>query len=731
MSWASAVLDRAPSTTTSRRRLAHTPVLGRRGSNRPVFPPAQVDWARLVTIDFETYYDQDYTLRKLSTSQYVRDPRFEAQMMGLKIGERPTRIVHGKDIAKELARIDWSTHALLCHHTQFDGMILSHHYGVIPHFYYDTLSMARGWLANDIGAGLDELDKHFGGSGKVDNGEALVSMRGIRLKDMHPEVFRKGALYCIGDTEKCYTRFRENLLPEFPQSELDLIDATVQMFCCPTLRLDEKRARTEMEREIAHREALLDSVADPDFSPAGLDNEALRELTEAPAARGSRQEREAYYEELRSRISLKVARQYAARKTIGSSEKFADLLRAEGVDPPVKISPAWIKKDVADRSDEGKYTYAFAKDDLPMQELLYEHPSERVRDLCETRLAVKSSITVTRAGRLLEAGANGRPVPVYYKYAAAHTWRFGGGDGMNFQNFTRGGELRLSIMAPPGHVLCVADSSQIEARTNAWLWGQEDLLDAFRRGEDIYSLFASENIYGRTITKADKEERHVGKTAVLGLGFQMGPPKFRNTLARGVGGPAVFIEEGMARQIVNAYRRRFYKIVQGWQKCEQIIEDMAVGRRGEYKCLRWEKEAIWLPNGMRLKYPNLRRNRDGDWVYDRKGVAIKIYGGLLCENIVQALARIIVAADQLLKISERYPVVMTTHDEVVACVPRGRTDPESFALEKPEHHKALGRLRGPAAECMRLMHRIMTTPPAWCADIPLAAEGGWAGNYSK
>lgn len=278
----------------------------------------------------------------------------------------------------------------------------------------------------------------------------------------------------------------------------------------------------------------------------------------------------------------------------------------------------------------------------------------------------------------------------------------------NFQNFTRGGELRLSILAPKDHVLVVADSGQIEARVNAWLWGQDDLLEAFRRGEDIYSMFATENIYGRTITKADKEERHVGKTSILGLGFQMGGPKFRATLARGVGGPPVFIDEALAYSIVNAYRRRFYKIKQGWEKCEQIIDDMAHGRAGSYKCISWEKETIWLPNGMRLKYPNLRKNEDGDWIYDRKGFPIKLYGGLLCENLVQALARIIVAADQLLKISARYPVVMTTHDEVVACVP--------IAL-------------GPTA--FRFMHKVMTTPPKWCHDIPLAAEGGFAPNYSK
>ena len=1029
MSWTSALPKSAVPRT------ARTPIAA---VAKATFPPPIVDWKKLVTLDFETYYDQDYTLKKLTTSEYIRDPRFEAQMCGIKIGEGKTKVYHGKDIAKALAAIDWTTHSVLAHHTQFDGLILSHHYGVIPKFYYCTLSMARGWLANDIGAGLDEVSRFFGGGGKVENGAALVGMRGIHLKDMHPEVFRKGAEYCAGDVDECYRIFRNELLQHFPQSELTLIDATCQMFCCPVLRLDEPRARAAMEKEIADREALLLSVCDQDVTPAKLSNEALRDLTGAPTALGSMAEKKLYYDALRAKVTDRQAMLYTGIKLIGSNEQFADLLRNEGVEPPVKVSMAWIKTAPELRTDANKYAYAFAKDDLPFQELLNEHESQRVRDLCETRLAVKSNINITRAGRLLESGKNGRAMPVYYKYAGAHcvpagtevltregwkkieewsggeiaqyhpsgeveflpavqyigaeeeawvrstarympcdftpghkipvlkqktfkfgvkqaadllnihservplagrlaqqgsitpeqmrvlamvqadgsyelntkrgrkmtvfvkkprkiarahqllnaagiayrtnsfpshpgfvrftvnvkdwpewltperkfygawlldstsdareafieelqhwdgwldkgcinysssvrsnaewvvtlchltgrsatcaakdrdygrvtnfsvhirnraygmvfnkhispvrqrrmtycastqtgfwlarsnghifvtgnTWRFSGGDGQNWQNFTRGGELRLSIQAPAGYALVVVDSGQIEARVNAWLWGQEDLLEAFRRGEDIYSLFATENIYGRLITKKDISERHVGKTAILGLGFQMGGPKFRNTLARGVGGPAVFIDDATAKSIVNAYRRRYYKIKQGWGICEQIIEDMATGRTGTYKCISWEHETIWLPNGMRLKYPNLRKDAEGNWCFDRKGNTTKLYGGLLCENIVQALARIIVAAEQLLKISERYPVVMTTHDEVVTCVPLNRYDPPQFALKSVAALATLDK-RGSASEAMAYMHKVMTTPPNWCADIPLSAEGGFDLLYSK
>lgn len=200
---------------------------------------------------------------------------------------------------------------------------------------------------------------------------------------------------------------------------------------------------------------------------------------------------------------------------------------------------------------------------------------------------------------------------------------------------------------------------------------------------------------------------------VLGLGYQMGAAKLQMTLAKGaLGGPPVYFELNKCYEIVNAYRRRNHKIRDGWTKCQSIIEDMALGRTGSYKCLNWEKETIWLPNGMRLHYPDLKAgvNRETGYVeysYAIKEGRSKIYGGLLCENLVQALARIIVFT-QMLQINRRYRVVMSTHDEVVALPPSKD-----------------------AQRCFDYMMKCMTTPPAWCADIPLNAEGGWARNYSK
>lgn len=192
----------------------------------------------------------------------------------------------------------------------------------------------------------------------------------------------------------------------------------------------------------------------------------------------------------------------------------------------------------------------------------------------------------------------------------------------------------------------------------------------------------------------------------------MGAPKFQMTLAKGaLGGPPVFFSESECQDIVNKYRRANYKIADGWKICQQIIKDMATGRVGRYWPISWEKEKIWLPNGMSLKYPDLRCaiSEKGweEWSYQAGDTRSKIYGGLLCENIVQALARIIVAW-QMLQIDKKYRIVMTTHDEAVA-LPKTRE----------------------AQKCFEYMTKIMSTPPSWCSDIPLNCEGGFAENYSK
>lgn len=680
----------------------------------PVIAQHKVDWKHLVVLDYESFWDMDYTLSKMSTSEYVRDKRFRAHMVGIKIGTGKTRVIPHEKISAELRKIDWKTHDLLCHNTAFDGFILSHHEGIVPRIYYDTLSMARGLFSNDIGASLGEVGEYLGLGGKIE--DVLIDSKGVHT--LGKPLYTRMAKYCGRDVDLCLDIFKKMLVMT-PESEIKLIHLTVKMFADPVLKVNIPRVEKELARELAEREALLMSI-----DVSGYDDKKLK------LAERSLPEHE--------------KRLLKAKKIVGSSDQFSALITALGVEVPVKLSPAWMKLDKVNRElrIDDKWAPAFAKGDADFIELParilgeglpgYDRNktkdieklariAERMQQLIDVRLAVKSTTNITRAQRFLTAGANGMLLPVGYAYARAHTLRWGGNNKMNMQNLKRGGELRQAIEAPAGHVLSVVDSGQIECRVNGWLWDQDDLMQDFRNADgdpeakvyrDAYCNFG-DLIYGKTVTKSDKMERFVGKVAVLGLGFQMGAEKFQGTLAKGaLGGPPVFFPLDKCKAIVNAYRRKNYRIAEGWKRCTLIIGDMAAGRTGSWKCLNWEEGRIWGPDGTCLKYPNLKKAYNADngwdeWTYEAKGKTKKIYGGLLCENIVQWLARMVVAT-QMLEIAEKYRVVMITHDEIVA----------------------LARKRS-ADVCYRDMMKAMRRSPVWCSTIPLNCEGGYADNYSK
>ena len=623
---------------------------------KPVITPYTVDWKNLISLDFETYYDEDYTLHKMSTSEYVRDKRFKAQMVGIKRGKGVTRWYPASKIKPELARIDWTKTSLLAHHAQFDAFILSQWFGIKPRFIFCTMSMARALFSNEVGAGLDETAKYLGKGAKLEG--ILDQTKGVR--DWNAELNKLVSTYVTQDVDLMFSIF-QSILPSMPADEMELIDLTVKMFTDPVLMLDIPRVKAEIEREKAHKLALLERIG-------------------------------------------------ATREEVGSNAKFALMLDSAGIVPPVKLSPT------AKKRGEIKQIYAFSRTDQPFMNLK-AHPDQRVRDLVECRLEVKSTAGLSRAQRLLLAGQRGKRLPVYLKYAAAHTHRWGGGDKLNFQSFERGSELRKSIIAPAGYVIPVSDSKQIEARMNAWMADQLDLLDEFRAYDagtdrDPYCKQA-DLIYKREIhADTDPVERFVGKVSVLMLGYQAGAARFQTTLGLGTMGPPVFIEPSEAATAVNAYRLKNAKIVQFWNLCTQIISHMYNGRRGSYKCISWDRNVIYLPNGMELRYPNLRLvvNPDSEWeewAYDKKNEQSKLYGGLLCENIIQALSRIAIA-EQFLKIAKRYRVVMMTHDEL------------AMLCKRTEQTR-----------CIQFAEAVMSTSPSWAPTLPLSVESKCERYYSK
>ena len=617
----------------------------------------------IVTIDFETYYDKDFSLSKMTTEAYIRDPRFEVIGVGIKVNNHPTDWYSGENVGGFLNSIDYSNKAILCHNTAFDGAILSWHFGIKPKFWFDTLSMARPLHNITVGGSLKALASYYRLGQK---GEEVLNAIGKRKADFSPDELDRYASYCMNDVELTYALFNK-MKVGFPVSELLIIDQTLRMYTEPTIEIDRAMLEKHLE-EVRNRKSTLVE----DMGLACTEDEA--------------------------------------KKILMSNDQFAMFLQNLGVEPPQKVS-----------ARTGKLAWAFGKTDKGFTDLL-NHESERVAKAVAARLGVKSTLEETRTSALIGVSERGA-LPIMLNYYGAHTGRFSGGDKMNLQNLPRGGTLRASLCAPKGKVLVACDSSQIEARVVAWISGQADLVQAFAEGRDVYSEFASQ-VYGRKITKADKVERFVGKTCVLGLGYGMGAEKFRRTLEIGQGGISVKLDINEAKRIVQLYRGINHKIVGFWNLCGNTLHQIVHRNSGEmHPLLKYDEEGIILPNTLKIRYPALRQMEDGfAYVADARayrnmlkkrvidGDEVKvewtrIYGGKVTENIVQALARIVVA-EQMAAIGQQYHVVFQVHDEIIIMCDEAEKDVAIQAIEK-----------------------AMSTAPAWAQGLPVSCESGFGYNY--
>jgi len=604
----------------------------------------------------------------MTTEAYVRDPRFEVIGVGVKVNNHPTDWYSGDNPGRFLKSLSYKDKAILCHNTAFDGAILSWHFGIKPKLWLDTLSMARPLHNVSVGGSLKALVAHYGLGEK---GDEVINALGKRRKDFSSEELNRYAAYCVNDVDLTYKLFQK-MKGRFTPEELRVIDITMRMYTEPTIELDKTLLEQHLEEVINRKSDLVAEL--------GLD-----------------------------------CSEEEAKSMLMSNEKFATFLWAYGIAPPVKFS-----------AKTGKTAYAFSKTDKAFTALL-EHGNLRVQNAVAARLGVKSTIEQSRTQSLIGVAERG-PLPIMLNYYGAHTGRFSGGDKMNLQNLPRGGTLRKSLCAPKGKVLIASDSSQIEARMVAWVSEQNDLLQAFREGRDVYSEFASE-VYGKKITKADKVERFVGKTCILGLGYGMGASKFRDTLALGQGGIRVDIEASDAQRIVSLYRNKNHRIAGFWNRCGRVLDDLVGQRSGQVLPMRsllpYDNNSIILPSGLPITYPLLKMSEAGDGYFyisdgrsyrkavvnkltgdDSEGLPwVRIYGGKVTENIVQALARIVVTG-QMVAIAKRYKIVLQVHDEIVCCVDEAE-----------------------AEEAKAFIMQCMSTPPSWAPDLPVACEADIGYNY--
>lgn len=576
--------------------------------------------------DFESFYDpaSGYSLGSMSTEEYVRDGRFRAHGAAVSVDWGADQWITHDELPRFFAQFEWSRVSFLAHHAQFDGLILSHHYGHHPALMLDTMSYAR-MLA--LPGSLAGLARHFGLPPK---GKDLALSKGLRVLPawVEPRI----AEYSKHDNWLCreiFKRLREML----PARELELTSNVIKMFTRPLMHINPE----PLAARIAEIEAKKLQLVEDAGVPLG---------------------------------------------TLMSNQQLHAYLLRLGVTPPQSL----------------------AKTNPELLELL-EHPDDRVALAVAARLGVKGTMEQTRAQKLIDMGQRGAAC-VYLNMGGAGTTRLSGGDGTNFQNFKRGSPLRECLEAPEGHVLCVSDSKQVEARTLDWLADQHDAVEKWRVDFDQYVELAERAFPGQQI---DKIKRGFGKVLKLGMGYGMGADRLKDGVAGGLmGNPPMTISQATAEDWKNIYRDSHQMVCRLWKRADSWIEAMAEGRDIDWKMLRIRAGKIILPNDLELRYKNLSMDTDGSWTYSgQHGDFTRIHGPKLVQNIIEGLTRDIVMR-QLNAIARELPVLSTTHDEVVA-------------LARAEDGE----------DVCRWMESEMQKLPDWARGCPIGAEAGSAFNYVK
>lgn len=611
-----------------------------------------MDYSNPIVIDFETYYDDEYSLKKMTTEAYIRDPRFQCMGLSIKDSGKATKFYReeqGIEVVRQLIR--QKERPVIAHNARFDGGILALKYGMHPKHYIDTKPLMTVAHFAPF-AGGDSLAKaavalQKAGHNIQSKGEFLANMKGVRPSDMSEQDWLGYGNYCIGDVDICHKLYMV-LYPIVPEAELRMMDVTTRMYTNPLFEFDVEILKDYYKRLETQR---VDNLT------FFTDHFGFSSITETETA-------------LRSR------------------KKFPELLESLGVPCPMK----WSEK-------QEKYVPALAKTDEKLTALL-EHHNPLVAELVETKLGVNQTLALSRCRQFLEIGLRGN-LPVPLNYAKAHTGRYGGADSINVQNLPkRSGDttLRRSIIAPADHVVIASDSSQVEARCLVYMANEQRVVDIFISGACPYSDMAA-SIYGMTYdqiyhdakivpTKEGVTRRNVGKTTILGCGYQMGANAFAEQL-RIAGLDSVM---DMAPDIVKTYRATNPNVKAFWATCQKAIEVMIAGSdmwfggpnndmfyaSGTTNFWGIRTPSIRMPDGTYLKYHNLRTEADPEafngyvTVYDQykygNYVRNYLYGGKLAENITQSIAFAILKFQALIIDGAGVPVNLNVHDEWVSVV---------------------------------------------------------------
>jgi DNA polymerase family A len=642
--------------------------------------------------DCETYYDTDYSLNKMPTPSYILDPRFELQMVAVKLNDAPHQVIRGPDFPQFLASVDPTITTTVNFNALFDASILAWRYGWVPHTMLDAMGMARALLGHELkhGVSLRAVAEYMYLGHK---GHALQKVMGLRLAQIESMgLYPEFAAYAEQDNfllEQIFLR----LIPSFPWSERRLMDMVLRCAVTPRFQCDVPM----MEQHLADVEAEKNQLL---IDANGVDP-----------------------------------------KTIMSTPKFKAALEALGVTVEMKQTASGV-------------TPAFAKTDEFMEELT-AHADPQVQALALARLGFKSTLEETRTRKLLHiagldwstwnayrGGKGHRPfMPIPLAYGKAHTHRLAGEWKMNMQNMptVRGSKgkskLRQSLVVADDECVVTCDLSQIEARLSAWICGCSRLIDEFANKKDPYSQLAND-IFGYAVNRKLKDaqgnlvfpiEGFIGKTGILGLGYGAGKDKFDTMVIQSARKDGLDISKIYNRSLgdkaVDSYRRRYGEIPRGWSTLDMAVRSYWLSGSATYKFgpVEISYGTVMLPSGLALRYADPQQYVDPDtgrveYKYRYGKTWHKIYGAKLLENIVQALARIVVM-NAALRIRDRgihtvnpedYRFSHQAHDELVFVVKKDHLD-----------------------EVKKIVMQEMTRRPSWAPDAPIDAELGVGSNYGE
>ncbi len=515
-----------------------------------------------------------------------------------------------------------------------------------------------------------------------------MQFKGLHWADMNQEQRENLEKYTKTDIE-IETYLFKNLLPLItnPEIELPLANQTLQLYLNPQVEID-KQLGEELKQK--------------------MQIEMIKPIQQ-----------------------LNINGVSCSQKEISGNKSFVKLLE-QHLDPDEQVP---MKKG------KNGMIPALAKDDRGMNYLKNEHKNPIVNQLAEARISIKSwPGHIKRINRFInQANCRGGKIGMPLTYYAAHVGKWGGTEKINVQNLGGRGRkgagthplirnIRQMLKAPDGYVFGICDFAQIELRITAWFAGQNDLLQALANGCDVYSEFATNELFQEPIRKPKKSDppavarmltfkRGFSKDGTLGFTYGMGTNRlYEDCYANDALRPAFDSGEydwGFIDKLIKTLRKRYSNIPKFWSTVEKAWKFVTKYPKEQYRCedklLFYNQNnttIIQLPSGRNIYYPQATVTRSGSLKsrWDKKG----LWGGSLTENIVTATARDILAGALLRLEAAGFNILWHVHDEIICLFPK-------FSANKD----------------LQKMSELMKVIPEWAKGLPIDVEGKLSERYEK